>query len=100
MSARVLFVFLSGAKPQHRVCFCPQKPIAAEGAEMTTIQTGVDRKMLRSKLLHAALAAAVLVAVVCTVACSSVQGTYTDTTDAVSLVLKSGGNATFTFAGQ
>ncbi len=67
---------------------------------MTTIQTGVDRKMLRSKLLHAALAAAVLVAVVCTVACGGVQGTYTDTTGAVSLVLKSGGNATFTFAGQ
>jgi hypothetical protein len=56
--------------------------------------------MFRAKVLNAALAAAVLVAIVCTVACGGVQGTYTDTTGAISLVLKSGGNATFTFAGQ
>ena len=67
---------------------------------MITIQSAINRKMLRAKLLNAALAAAVLLAVVCTVACGGVQGTYTDTTGAVSLVLKSGGNATFTFAGQ
>ena len=67
---------------------------------MTTIQTELIERCCARKLLHAALAAAVLVAVVCTVACGGVQGTYTDTTGAVSLVLKSGGNATFTFAGQ
>ena len=67
---------------------------------MTTIQIAINKKMLRSKLLNAALAAASLVAIVCTVACGGMQGTYTDTTGAVSLVLKSGGNATFTFAGQ
>ena len=75
---------------------------------MTTIQSALhkkigiktNKKMFRAKFLNVALAAAVLVAIVCTVACGGVQGTYTDTTGAISLVLKSGGNATFTFAGQ
>jgi hypothetical protein len=73
---------------------------AAQGAEMKTMQPAVTNKTMRTKLLNAVLAAATLVAIACTVACGGVQGTYADTTGAISLVLKSGGNATFTFAGQ
>jgi len=54
----------------------------------------------RTKLLRAALAGTCLIAILCAVACGGVQGTYSDTTGAMVLVLQSGGNATFTFAGQ
>ena len=71
---------------------------------MTSCETAqhnkVGHKIARAKRLNAVLAVAALLAIVFTVACGGVQGTYTDTTGAVSLVLKSGGNATFTFAGQ
>ena len=42
---------------------------------------------------------AIVVALVCA-GCSSVQGTYADSTGAFVLDLKSGGQATFTFGGQ
>jgi hypothetical protein len=67
---------------------------------MTKMQTTTNRKWLRSKFLNAAVATVALVAILCIIACGGMQGTYADTTGAVSLVLKSGGNASFTFAGQ
>lgn len=60
----------------------------------------MSKKILRAKLLNPFLAGACLIAIVCAAACGGVQGTYSDTIGAMVLVLKSGGNATFTFAGQ
>src|SRR5215469_8113914 len=74
----------------------PAKLIPAEGAEMISFETAKHRK-ISAKL---ALAVATSAVAICMVACGGVQGTYADTTGAVSLQLKSGGNATFTFAGQ
>jgi hypothetical protein len=56
--------------------------------------------MLRAKFLNAVLVAAGLVAVFSAAGCGGVQGTYSDPTGSMVLALKSGGNATFTFAGQ
>jgi len=67
---------------------------------MTIMESAIDKKLFRTNLLQAVFTGATLVAILCVAACGGMQGTYTDTTGAVSLVLKSGGNATFTFAGQ
>jgi hypothetical protein len=92
--------FLLARKRASEYALALKKSTAPQGAKMKNMQATVTNKTMRTKLLNAALAAATLIAIVCTVACGGVQGTYTDTTGAISLVLKSGGNATFTFAGQ
>jgi hypothetical protein len=69
-----------------------------QGAEMKTITM---KKMLRGKILIGAFAAASAVAIMFAAACGGgVTGTYADSTGSMVLVLKSGGSATMTFAGQ
>jgi hypothetical protein len=58
-------------------------------------------KMLRGKILTGAFAAVCTVAIIFAAACGGgVTGTYADSTGSMVLVLKSGGSATMTFAGQ
>jgi hypothetical protein len=59
------------------------------------------KKMLRGKILSGAFAASSAVAIVFAAGCGGgVTGTYSDSTGSMVLVLKSGGSATMTFAGQ
>jgi hypothetical protein len=64
------------------------------------LNKGVESKGMRAKLLVALLACATITAVMGLASCGGVSGTYADSTGAMVLVLQSGGNATFTFAGQ
>lgn len=59
------------------------------------------KMLLRTRLLVATFAAASAVAIIFAAGCGGgATGTYADSTGSMVLVLKSGGSATMTFAGQ